>query len=315
MPEYLAPGVYVEEVNFRPRSIEGVSTSTTAFVGPTRRGPLNETPELVTSFGEFARVFGGLGDLSFAEGASTTNYMAHAVRAFFNNGGSRLFVARTYTARGNDTGIAQSDPIVNNGGAQAVFVAMGPGSGYNGTVRAIEKIVRATKVTLRAAPSGSLMSVGIPPEGGGDAVDTFFLKQGSQWMPTTPPGGGDAPQPLNLDAVMDDDDIGALYLVTVEATDADGNVVLYEDLGYGADHPRSIAAVLSKEPARRSDAVANPYYLDMTATVTPLALPMAFSPAGRKSSWRSMAGLTAPNRSQRWRMTPAISMSAPTRRR
>ncbi len=49
MPEYLAPGVYVEETSFRAKSIEGVGTSTTAFVGPTRRGPVTGTPELVTS--------------------------------------------------------------------------------------------------------------------------------------------------------------------------------------------------------------------------------------------------------------------------
>ena len=37
MPEYLAPGVYVEETSYRAKSIEGVSTSTAGFVGPTRR--------------------------------------------------------------------------------------------------------------------------------------------------------------------------------------------------------------------------------------------------------------------------------------
>ena len=58
MPEYLAPGVYVEETSFRAKSIEGVGTSTTAFVGPTRTGPVSggeeapERPELLTSFGE-----------------------------------------------------------------------------------------------------------------------------------------------------------------------------------------------------------------------------------------------------------------------
>lgn len=40
MPEYLSPGVYVEEVSFRSKSIEGVPTSTTGFVGMTRFGPL-----------------------------------------------------------------------------------------------------------------------------------------------------------------------------------------------------------------------------------------------------------------------------------
>ena len=39
MPEYLAPGVYVEEVSFRSKSIEGVPTSTTGFTGMARYGP------------------------------------------------------------------------------------------------------------------------------------------------------------------------------------------------------------------------------------------------------------------------------------
>ena len=47
MPEYLAPGVYVEETSFRAKSIEGVSTTTTGFIGPTRYGPIDVEPELV----------------------------------------------------------------------------------------------------------------------------------------------------------------------------------------------------------------------------------------------------------------------------
>ena len=39
MPEYLAPGVYIEETSFRAKTIEGVSTSTAGFVGLTERGP------------------------------------------------------------------------------------------------------------------------------------------------------------------------------------------------------------------------------------------------------------------------------------
>ncbi|HKL83090.1 MAG TPA: hypothetical protein VJ879_11290, partial [Desulfobacter sp.] len=95
MPEYLAPGVYVEEVSFRSKSIEGVGTSTCGFVGPTRKGPYNATPELITSFGEYQRVYGGFTDLNF-NGSSVTNHMTHAVRAFFDNGGRRLYISRTY---------------------------------------------------------------------------------------------------------------------------------------------------------------------------------------------------------------------------
>src|SRR6266508_207123 len=103
MPEYLAPGVYVEEVSFRAKSIEGVSTSTTAFIGPARFGPLSGEPELLTSFNQFERIFGGLDQLAYAletdlqaTPAAMTNYLAHAVRAFFANGGRRLYVARAF---------------------------------------------------------------------------------------------------------------------------------------------------------------------------------------------------------------------------
>ena len=100
MPEYLAPGVYVEETSFRSKSIEGVGTSTTAFVGPTLRGPLldpdkGDLPELLTSLADYERQFGGLDDLRLGS-APGTNYVAHAVKAYFDNGGARLYVVRAF---------------------------------------------------------------------------------------------------------------------------------------------------------------------------------------------------------------------------
>ena len=56
MPEYLAPGVFIEEIERGPRPIEGVATSTAAFLGETERGPTR--PRLVTSFNEYRRYFG-----------------------------------------------------------------------------------------------------------------------------------------------------------------------------------------------------------------------------------------------------------------
>src|SRR6185312_6103263 len=96
MPEYLSPGVYVEETSFRSKSIEGVSTSTAGFVGPTRWGPISGEPELLTSLADFERYFGGLDDLTFG-GQTMPNYLAHGVRAFFEEGGQRLFVSRVFS--------------------------------------------------------------------------------------------------------------------------------------------------------------------------------------------------------------------------
>jgi uncharacterized protein len=89
MPEYLAPGVYVEETSYRAKSIEGVSTSTAGFVGATRSGPESGKPEVLTSFADFQRIYGGLEPMN-----GHPNYLAFGARAFFDEGGARLYVVR-----------------------------------------------------------------------------------------------------------------------------------------------------------------------------------------------------------------------------
>ncbi len=90
MPEYLAPGVYVEEIDTGSKPIEGVSTSTAGMVGVTERGPVN-VPILITSFGEYQRWFGDrLNPTDFGSHC----YLPHAVEGFFLNGGKRVFITR-----------------------------------------------------------------------------------------------------------------------------------------------------------------------------------------------------------------------------
>jgi uncharacterized protein len=90
MPEYLAPDVYVEEIDSGSKPIEGVSTSTAGMVGVAERGPV-DVPILVTSYGEYTRWFGErLNKADFLDHC----YMPHAVEAFFINGGKRLYVVR-----------------------------------------------------------------------------------------------------------------------------------------------------------------------------------------------------------------------------
>jgi len=102
MPEYLAPGVFVEETSFRAKPIEGVSTTTTGFIGPTRYGPLDLEPEIVTSLADFERIYGGRERLHFLNTVDDSvdevhDYMWHAAYAYFANGGKRLYVSRVYT--------------------------------------------------------------------------------------------------------------------------------------------------------------------------------------------------------------------------
>lgn len=118
MPEYLAPGVYVEETSFRAKSIEGVSTTTTGFVGPARYGPLDLEPEIVTNLAEFERVYGDGQPLFFVD-RKFPNYMWHAVRAFFEEGGRRLYIARTFEGDAESDGRAFLKlPQVPRGSAQ-----------------------------------------------------------------------------------------------------------------------------------------------------------------------------------------------------
>ncbi len=68
MAEYFTPGVYVEEYDNSPRSIEGVGTSTAGFIGFAEKGPTVGAPSLVTSFKSFTRQFGGfLSEFTYGE--------------------------------------------------------------------------------------------------------------------------------------------------------------------------------------------------------------------------------------------------------
>ena len=95
MAEYLSPGVYVEEYDNSPRSIEGVGTSTAGFIGMAEKGPSIGAPSLVTSFKNFTKQFGGfLSEFTHGE----YRYLANSVEQFFINGGTRCYVSRVVPA-------------------------------------------------------------------------------------------------------------------------------------------------------------------------------------------------------------------------
>jgi phage tail sheath protein FI len=137
MPQYLSPGVYVEEVAGGVQPIAGVGTSTAGFVGivpdqvtvperntafdPTQpvgdsnqpfvnttvdvTAPLNE-PVLVTNFADFTRAFGG-----FSTDAGQRN-LAHGVYGFFLNGGTRCYVVRAADLAGvQGAALSSLEPI------------------------------------------------------------------------------------------------------------------------------------------------------------------------------------------------------------
>ena len=84
MPEYLHPGVYIEEIERGPRPIEGVPTSTAAFLGEAERGSIK--PRMVTSYKEYQRWFGDV--------FRPDRFLPYSVNGFFENGGKRVFICR-----------------------------------------------------------------------------------------------------------------------------------------------------------------------------------------------------------------------------
>lgn len=78
------PGVYIEELPSGVRTITGVATSITAFVGYTARG-LDHRASRILSLADFERAFGGL---------AADSEVSYAVQQFFNNGGSQAYVVR-----------------------------------------------------------------------------------------------------------------------------------------------------------------------------------------------------------------------------
>ncbi|KQR00987.1 phage tail sheath subtilisin-like domain-containing protein [Deinococcus sp. Leaf326] len=93
MPEYLSPGVYIEEMSSGPRPIEGISTTTAAFIGFAPSGPAN-TPIFIANWSQYLETFGS------READGTVNphmpgtYMSHSVYGYFNNGGTRCYITR-----------------------------------------------------------------------------------------------------------------------------------------------------------------------------------------------------------------------------
>lgn len=106
MPEYLSPGVYIQEVDEGARPIEGVGTSTAAFVGFCATGPANR-PVLITNWTQYVNTFGTAADGGVRNPYMVGSYLSHAIYAYFLNGGGRCYVTRVV----NDNAGAKDDKV------------------------------------------------------------------------------------------------------------------------------------------------------------------------------------------------------------
>ncbi|MEB3220416.1 MAG: phage tail sheath C-terminal domain-containing protein [Nostocales cyanobacterium 94392] len=100
------PGVYIQEIPSGVRTITGVSTSITAFVGSAKRGPVDE-PITINSYGDFERIFGGLW---------LNSTLGYVVRDFYLNGGASAIIVRLVHEDGKKASVnANGLPLVAAG--------------------------------------------------------------------------------------------------------------------------------------------------------------------------------------------------------
>lgn len=274
MPEYLAPGVYIEETSFRQKTIEGVSTSTAGFVGPARFGPTEGVPELLTSFTDFERIYGGIDKLEYLE--KMDNYLAHAVRAFFENGGKRLYVSRVYDTGNNSDGCATYD-ISNEAPSDTITLkARYPGAAGNMTVTFVFQV--GQNIFINENGTRVLQGAG--------AYDLVLVKDLESPI-SSPPGGGtlywlerhidtkrrktfrfrrtgdtdnDAPilteTNTSASTYIDLSDVCIVTVnVTVELAGDFSNPQTWENLAFHPEHKQSLGKVFAQDPPDRSTAL------------------------------------------------------------
>jgi hypothetical protein len=173
MPEYLSPGVYVEEVDRGPKPIEGVGTACAVFVGFSEKAQLVEQsngetitrelmfqPQLVTNWTQYVERFGG-----FVSGA----YLPHAVYGYFANGGSRCYVVSVKS-------IPKAQAGLLNGEGKPLLLARARTAGFDG---------QKLRVRVDSAPTAPAA-----PERKGKG------KEGGEEPPAA--GGDGAALPFNL---------------------------------------------------------------------------------------------------------------------
>ncbi|MGZ5441099.1 MAG: phage tail sheath family protein [Thermoanaerobaculia bacterium] len=138
------PGVYIEEVPSGVRTIVGVATSITAFVGRARKGPADE-PTMIFSFGEFERTFGPLWNEA---------PMGFAVHQYFLNGGGTTLIVRVAAA----DALSATFNLTGAGGPLQLEAAS-PGAWADGLLLTVDHLTRVPtdpnlfNITVREAPA------------------------------------------------------------------------------------------------------------------------------------------------------------------
>ena len=157
------PGAFVEEAPRERHDIVPAPTSITAFIGRTRRGPL-DTPVPIASFAEFERQFGGLWQ------ESTVSF---AVQHYFLNGGADAIIVRVHNPSAPDADdLARVSLPRKEGGAPLVIAAANPGA-WGNRLRLSSTTMRAMRPMPRTSPSPRKRSTSSAIDPSSLATETF----------------------------------------------------------------------------------------------------------------------------------------------
>jgi phage tail sheath protein FI len=145
-PEYLSPGVYVEEVDRGTKPIEGVGTAVAAFVGFAEKGPVGQ-PIFIPNWTEFVNTFGG-----FMKGG----FLANAVYGYFQNGCGRCYVSRL---PGGEAGEQKAEVALTSQAQPSI------------------ETLAITALEAGAAGAGITVEV-VKPEGGAEDLFNLVIRKG-----------------------------------------------------------------------------------------------------------------------------------------
>jgi uncharacterized protein len=170
MPSSLSfPGVYIEEVPSGVRTITGVATSITAFVGAAASGPTDD-PVMCNSFADFERRFGGLrADLP----------LGYAVRDFYLNGGTQALIVRVAHSDAREATIELEGADPASPAVALVLEAASPGDWGNRLRAAVEHVVEPGVFPPPEATTFNLLIQYTTRPGGDEIVSERILNLSS----------------------------------------------------------------------------------------------------------------------------------------
>jgi hypothetical protein len=235
------------------------------------------SPELLTSFADFERTYGGVEDFAFdgdTDAVHNRNYVAHAAQAFFNNGGGRLYVVRAM-ASGAARATAKTDPVVGGSGGgdpKAWFEARFIGTHFNAVRVTVQQVSSPTGAkALAGLPDGSAVRVHKidPKKVPKDTQVGVWIKTSGSWTQVAPPA---TPVISDLVAELVPATYSAVLLsfnVSIEVGPHD--ITGFAGLTLGSASPTYLASVLANQPDTRAAQLVQPVAL-MIGAAAPSAL-------------------------------------------